>query len=382
MNSNVKLCSPHLPSCCPKISTDGMPLAEIRDEMANMMPDAGVKKAILTVVEKWLDKPNAIEPIASIRDILDSIRILPRSNERLMRMNTFVRTLGQPEIFATFLDMVRDSSQRTGTLEQELSEISRKSTKHAVYGWCGQTRLVLSRTESTSGTLNSERGVQELLGKTPTAAWALSMHIWQPNFRAKGFPCGNQSQPNIISEPPHSHPFDFASMVVMGELHQSIYAQYDSDLAKFNKQTKLQKDRYEGIKLEHVQGVWPPHNIRELSEIVTLENRVLINAGDSYYMSSDIIHDVQVDANVASSNPAITLFLRSESYVKPHVYMASSMADYHAANPDLQNQGSALPESNWHEKLERVSAYIRGKNSTLNLSDVVNYEGEYAFFHV
>lgn len=382
MITDAKLDCPYLPTACPRVRTDKMPLSLARDYMTSLAPDTDTREAILSVVEKWLDNPNTGEPLSSIRTILDSIRLLPRGDKRLKSMNTLVRTLGQPDVFAIFLDMVRAASQRLGTREQALSEISRKSSKHAVYGWCGQTRLALSSIEPNHNTLKPEIGVQNFLGKTPTSAWALSMHIWQPNALAKGFSCGRQTVPNVIAEPPHSHPFDFASMVVIGEMHQSIYTQLDpQQQSPIQKEATIQKGRYDGIILEHVHGVWPPHEHRETGELMTLEDRILMKSGDSYYMSCDTIHDVQIDANVASKKPAITLFLRSESFVKPHVYMASSMADFHEIHPNLKDQGYPLSENDWDEKLKLVADYVRGKNSTLNLDHVVKYDNEYAFFH-
>lgn len=382
MNKHVKLGFPHLPVSCPRVSTDGMSLHYIRDYMKSLTPNLSVREAILLLMDRWQDNRSSAEPLASIRILLDSIRSLPRSDERINCMNTFLQTLGQPEAFATFLDMIRDSSRRSGTREQQLSEVSRKSSKHAVYGWCGQTRLSLSGTESTENTLPAESGVQAFLGKTPTSAWSLSMHIWQPNAHARGFSCGHKDLPNIIAEPPHSHPFDFASIVVIGQMHQSVYAQHGSNLALTRKETEIRKGRYDGITLEHVHGVWPPHDYREESMVMTLEDRFEMNAGDSYYMSADTIHDVQIEADIAQNKPAITLFLRSESFVKPHVYMASSMADYHALHPDLKNQGYPLAQNYWNEKLKLVADYVRGKSPTLNLSDIVKYDSEYAFFNI
>jgi hypothetical protein len=382
MIKNVELGFPHLPVSCPGVSTDGMLLHHIRDYMKSLAPNLSVREAILSLIERWHDRRSTAEPLAGIRTLLDSIRLLPRSDERLNCMNTFLQTLGQSEVFATFLDMVRYSSQRSGTREQALSEVSRKSSKHAVYGWCGQTRLALSGTEVINSTLTPEPGVQAFLGKTPTSAWSLSMHIWQPNAHAQGFLYGHRNVPNIIAEPPHSHPFDFASIVVIGQLHQSVYAQCGSDLALTNKEVEIPKGRYDGVILEHVHGVWPPHDYREESLVMTLEDRFEMNAGDSYYMSGDTIHDVQIDADVAQSKPAITLFLRSESFVKPHVYMAPAMADFHALHPDLKNQGYPLAENAWNEKLELVADYVRGKSPTLNLSNIVKYDSEYAFFHI
>jgi hypothetical protein len=113
-----------------------------------------------------------------------------------------------------------------------------------------------------------------------------------------------------------------------------------------------------------------------------LEDRVEMNSGDSYYMAGDTIHDVQVDAKVAQLTPAITLFLRSESFVKPHVYMAPAMADYHTQNPGLKNQGYPLAADDWDQKLRLVADYVRGTSPTLNLNEIVRYDSDYAFFHV
>ncbi|MDJ1473223.1 hypothetical protein [Xanthocytophaga flava] len=378
----TRLGFPHIPASCPSISADRMSLCDIRNYLKDLIPESTIQTAILSIRERWLNNPHKVEPLTEIRKILDSIRSIPRSEWRLICMNTFVQVLGQPEIFATFLDMIRDSSQRQGTQEQALSEASRKSSKHAVYGWCGQTRLILSSTEHNSSVVTAEHGVQELLGKTPVSAWSLSMHIWQPNPNAKGFLCGHRTLQNIITEPPHSHPFDFASVVVIGKIHQSIYTQHRSELLVDKKKIEFQKGRYDGIILEHVHGVWPPHAYSEKSSVSTLEDRVELNAGDSYFMSCNTIHDVQIDASVAQLQPAITLFLRSESFVKPHVYMSSSMADFHISHPNLKNQGYPLLESDWNQKLELVANYIRGKTTALNLSNIVKYDNEYAFFHI
>ncbi|PZR39738.1 MAG: hypothetical protein DI538_06185 [Azospira oryzae] len=381
MSLTNQLTPPQLPPHCPGISTDGLSLRKNRDYMTEMPPDINTRDAILNLFDAWVKKPDIAEPLATVRAILNTMRILPRSEERLCVMNTFVRTLGQPELFATFLDMIRYSSLKGNTSEKSLSEISRKSSKHAVYGWCGQTRLSLSGTEPTSGTTQPEPGVQAFLGKTPTSAWSLSMHIWQPNPKAKGFVCGHRDLPGIIAEPPHSHPFDFASMVVTGQMHQSIYTQHDTSYDLNNNKFPTGKGRYHNIDLDHVHGVWPPHDIQEKSKLRTLEERVELNAGDSYYMSGDMLHDVQINSAIAQHQPAITLFLRAESFIKPHVYMAASMAEFHTANPELKTQGYPLAENDWYQKLEVVADYVRGKNTTLNLADIVRYDNDYAFFH-
>lgn len=357
-----------------------MSLQQNRDYMTNLPPDPVIEAQILSIIKNWKDNSASVEPISELREIMNKMRQSPRGQKRLIEMNTFIRTLGRPEQFATLLDILRASANLENTREQALSEISRKSSKHAVYGWCGQTRLILSDTEPTTSTLKSEPGVQEFLGNTPTSAWSLSMHIWQPNPYAKGFPCGHKDLPNIIAEPPHSHPFDFASVLIVGTLHQCIYQQKEKNSS--NSSSLDLKGQYNNISLEHVHGVWPPHDIAEKSLVNSLEHRIEMNPGDSYYMAANSIHDVQVDQIVAKSAPAITLFLRSESYVKPHVYMAPAMAEFHSKNPDLKNQGYPLKASDWHKKLFLVADYVRGNSLTLDLSEVVKYNNEYAFFHV
>jgi hypothetical protein len=336
----------------------------------------------MSTVSKWRDNPQSVEPIREIREVLDAIRILPRGETRLALMNTFVRTLGRPQVLATMLDMLRNSAERDGTDEEELTRPSRNGTQHAVYGWAGQTLLVLSNFGQSEGTVRAEPDSLQLLGETETPGlWALSMHIWQPNPNAKGFSSGARIDTDTIVEPPHSHPFDFSSTVSVGVMHQSIYADRPFDGHGDGTDSRGTDGRYDGIRLEHVDGVWPEHLYRSSCDLTTLERRVALKAGDSYFLPTDMIHDVEFDAKIAATTPAITLFLASEAVVVPHVYMAKAMADAHDANPDLKTQGSALSATAWHEKLKTVSSYLRGEQQTLCLDDVVKHDGEYAFFH-
>ena len=373
--------TPHLPKECAAATVDGMSLASIRDYMTQGARDVAMERAVSSVAEQWLNDHKSVEPLQSIRSLVDSIRTLARGDERLKRMNSLVRTLGQPEMLATFLDMILDSSQRTGTREEALSRISQNASQHCIYGWSGQTLLITSSSEPTKGTLEAETGVYDILGEAPLAVWGLSMHIWQPNPCAQGFSSEKRFEPGIIMEPPHSHPFDFVSMVTIGGMRQSIYAQCGADNTPVQIRREAGKGRYDGVRLEHVHGVWPPHNFRTSTKVVTLEERVPLIAGDSYYMPCDRIHDVEIDSRTASETPTITLFLASEAVVKPHVYMAPSMADFHEANPDLKRRGRAQSPADWTAKLDSVAAYLRGTCPTLNLGDIVRYDGKYAFFH-
>jgi len=217
-------------------------------------------------------------------------------------MNSIIRTLGRPEALATFLDMLRDSATRDGTKEQELCRFKLQSVRlHSIYGWCGNTLLVESFDGPTKGTYTPLPGLGERLGNS-TSAWNLTIHVWQPNETAKGFPITAPLEKGSILEPPHSHPFDFVSTVVKGVMHQSIYAQND-DVGGTSTD-----GRYSQIPLEHVDGVWPPHDFRETCTLKTLEHRVMLKQGDSYHMPCHWIHDVEIDGNTAVSKPAITLF--------------------------------------------------------------------------
>jgi hypothetical protein len=125
--------------------------------------------------------------------------------------------------------MLRDSAERFGTPEQQLCKaVSQDARMHATNGWCGQTLILESCLGPTEGTFETAPGVEEMLGNTPPE-WGVSIHIWQPNPKAKGFPVENRHEPGIIVEPPHSHPFDFISMVVTGEMHQSTYTPCELD---------------------------------------------------------------------------------------------------------------------------------------------------------
>jgi hypothetical protein len=131
-----------------------------------------------------------------------------------------------------------------------------------------------------------------------------------------------------------------------------------------------------------VDGVWPPHHFRESYVLKTLEGKVHQREVDSYFMPCEWIHDVEIAANPATNQPAVTLFLASEYMVKPHAYVAKSMADYHAEHPDVKHTGQPLSAADWHEKLKALAAYLRRETATLCLGDIVPHEGEYAFFHV
>lgn len=369
------LAAPHLPEC-PPVTLDGVPLAAIRDHMTGLEAHTPTEEAIASLYEDWARDRNATAPLQRVRAILDAARELPRGELRIQAMNTIVRGFGQAKALATFLDMLRDAATRAGSLEETLSRHSRHESKHSLYGWAGQTKLVGSSPSATAATLGAEPGVQEMLGHIPATMWGLNMHIWQPNPSAKGFDAGIQLDPGVIVEPPHSHPFDFVSMVSIGEMRQSIYVQRD---ATAHPQQEA-KGRYDGVVLRHVHGVWPPHDDEAPAMVATRDEGVTISAGQSYYLPCNVIHDVEINGVIARTRPAITLFLRSEAVVRPHAYMSPTMVRYHKDNPDLERTGRPLSDEDWHAKLSAVSDYLRGP-SDLVLDDIVGQKSTYAFFH-
>ena len=372
----------------PIIEADAMlnhkTLCSSRDILTNSNIDLAVEKQITSIVENWLESPSKVQPFIDMQRVLESVRRIPPGDKRIKLMNTVVRTLGQPNMLATYLDMLRDSAKRYGTKEQELCKNKLQSARmHSVYGWCGNTILVESFDEPTEGTYKPVPGLEEMLGNS-TSAWNLTIHIWQPNLTAKGFIIKDMVEPRCILEPPHSHPFDFVSMLVVGSMHQSIYRQIDCNEEDNlgTKQEEHRKHYYSNTTLEHVDGVWPPHRFRETCRLKTLEHRVTLRSGDSYYMPCNWIHDVEIDRSLADYKPTITLFLSSEYMVKPHVYMASSMADFHKEHPDLKKNAKPISENSWHDKLKAIATYLRGETDTLNLNKIVRHTEEYAFFHV
>lgn len=371
--------SPHCPETA-KVMDGYTSLSQMRDKMTSEFVDSDVELQIQTLFDKWKIDNMSIQPYSDIRNILEQVRKLPHSEERVKQMNTIIRTIGKPSNLATLLDMLRDSALREGTVEQDICKTKLQAVKmHSIYGWCGNTLSVESFDTATEGTHTPQLGLQEKLGN-PTSAWNLTIHIWQPNKNAKGFLLNKSYSGNTIIEPPHTHPFDFVSMVVKGNMHQSIYKQLGKNDAK--NFSSDESGYYNNRELEHVDGVWPPHEFQTKANIKILEHRVALKEGDSYYMPCNWIHDVEIDANMATNKPTITLFLSSEYLVMPHVYMLKSMSEYHKENPNIkQNNAKPISEDSWHKKLNSISAYLRGDSETLDLNSIVNYDGEYAFFH-
>jgi len=305
--------------------------------------------------------------------MLDRIRMVPVGDERVYLMSSVVRSLGRPQALASFLDMLRWAALRSHPSEDSYLSMLQNVRMHSIYGWCGNTMLVESGRTPVAATYPVFPGLAERLGN-PASSWNLTLHVWQPNRYARGFTVLKDRPADSIAEPPHSHPFDFVSSVVTGSMRQSIYRQVDTVSSRMG--------RYADVTLEHVDGVWPPHDHQSSVGLDVLEERVVLAPGDTYYMPCDMIHDVEIDPAAAVETPTITLFLSSEYMVMPHVYMARSMAENHVSHPKVKTLASPIPPQSWHAKLEAVSNYLTGRSVTLRLPDIVLFNGEYAFFHI
>ena len=347
----------------------------MRDCLSSQHEDTQASLAVSSLLDKWRSEPDAVEPYIEMQAILEELRSMPPGDARTIHMNSVLRTLGKPKNLSALLDALRDSVSREGSREQEISKNKLQNVRmHSIYGWCGNTLLIESLSHPTKGTYPCNERLGDRLGNSATA-WNLTLHVWQPNAFAKPFPVSTKISDESYIEPPHSHPFDFVSMVVKGKLHQSLYS-HDAGADEV-----MVPGYYDDIPLRHVDGVWPPHDFSREQKLRTREHRVPISAGESYYMPCDWIHDVEIDRTTASSAPAISLFMSSEYLVMPHVYISGTMQEYHKANPDIKKSAKPISPDAWHNKLNALSRYIRGDAQTLDLNEIVNFNGTYAFYN-
>lgn len=352
-----------------------LPLEQSRDMLTTGYRDRHVEKEIQRIVGETPEHGTG-SALSDLQALLESVRSLPPGERRIASMNSFVRTLGRPGMLSMFLDVLRLSLTEGNARDAELAQRSQRGRMHCVYGWAGQTLMLTSKTHPTAGTAAPVDDMDSFLGYPP-AEWDMSIHIWQPNSSAQGFASTKRLEPDVIVEPPHSHPFSFVSYVAVGEMHQSIYTEDEgAPIADGS-------GRYDGMELERVDGVWPPHQEYLPSRLRTVQDRVRLCADNSYFMPPQAIHDVEIDSEQASQTPTITLFLCAEATVKPRAYLAPQMAEYHRSHPQLKDTARALSVTQWQQKLSMVARYLTGQSSTLQLDEVVGCDGStYGFMHV
>jgi hypothetical protein len=117
------------------------------------------------------------------------------------------------------------------------------------------------------------------------------------------------------------------------------------------------------------------------TNLATVEDRVRLRAGDSYFLPRHAVHDVEVDRESAARTPAITLFLCAEATVKPKAYLSPEMVEFHRRNPDIKDEAVELTPEQWRRKLEATAAYLRGESEFLVLDDIVRCDTDYGFMH-
>jgi hypothetical protein len=317
---------------------------------------------------------DAAGTLEQLQMLLEQIRHAPKGIARVSQMNAFVRTLGRADNLALFLELMRKSAKSARPSGRKIAERSRGGLTHCLYGWAGQSHVLYSERNPLSSTARAGNGVEEHMGY-PVAEWHASIHIWQPNPEAQAFKSLKRFEPGVLVEPPHSHPFSFVSYVSIGAMRESVYQETSAPMPAES------ADRYQDVDLERVDGVWPPHQEYVRSRLRTIEDRVDLVQGQSYFMSPDMIHDVEVDRAASADRPTITFFLCSETTRVPNSYMVPSMAEFHRGNPDLTRQGKPLDVEAWDAKLDATARYLRGDSDNLRLGELVKCDSSYAFMN-
>ena len=350
-------------------------LLSSRDALSAGHCDKHTAEAITSILaEPEQGQSDAAGTLEKLQLLLEQIRHTPKGITRVSRMNAFVRTLGRADNLALFLELMRTSLKSAQLSDHKIAERSRAGLTHCLYGWAGQSHVLYSERNPLPSTTLAGSGVEDHMGY-PVAEWHASIHIWQPNPEAQAFESLKRSEPGVLVEPPHSHPFSFVSYVSIGAMRESVYQETSAPAPTGS------ADRYQDVDLERVDGVWPPHREYARRRLRTIEDRVDLAQGQSYFMSPDMIHDVEVDRATSADRPAITFFLCAETTQVPNSYMVPSMAEFHRDNPDLTRQGKPLDLEAWDAKLDATARYLRGETDYLRLGEIVKCGSSYAFMN-
>lgn len=330
-------------------------LTTFRDEFTAMKPNQEVRNAILVLIERWRRRRPNSDPITELQQVIEEMRSIPAGSLRNRDMNTVVRSLGEPSTLATWLDILRDAYGRDGTEGQKICRILLSYRSHSHYGHCQLLMMVSVRNPTRPAAVIPDNMSNHQI--THASQWDMTLSIWQPLEAGITFSSIKRSEPQLLVEPAHSHPFDFVSRVVVGTMYQSTYRP-----ATKEESTKA-AGRYAGVPLVRVDRIWPPHQHREAAWLETLEDRVQLQAGDSYFLPNDMIYDVEMDIGISASRPTITLMLSSESIAQADVYLEQPMLDFHDSNPSLKDADDAMPFEVWNTVLRDTAAYLRGAAS-------------------
>jgi hypothetical protein len=254
----------------------------------------------------------------AMHDAIKDIQLLAEA-DRFMRMNTIVRTLGQPETLAQWLGCMRSYCRSDGYKEDcaalEFDEHHRRF---------GHFQFYL------------------LPGKGP-----MTMHVWQPAPRL------HIEGVHFSQEPPHTHPWNFVSTVAIGSLRMTDYRM---------KQQRVNAD-YACFEID-----------RSFSNLSKCEGGVSngpapmateeLNAGDSYLFPKEHVHSTPDDGKW-TTEPAITLLVKDRAEQRSAFYMSRSDAvqfDLARTNSSLRSTGPLSHNRivRYEAKLDSIMSYLRG----------------------
>ena len=271
------------PHCVSTASLEQLPnAAEATDDPNRIGP------RLQGLLDDWQGEGR--NPLRELQILLSEMRRKTKSQARQKKdMAAFVACLGKPQNLATWLEVLLAAGRKQGATcanaaapgsEEEQWATLLQYQRHSHYG---HLQLLLLSDEERDQDGSFVEGSE----------WGLVLNVWQPTTRIRScFKSEMRRDPALMVEPPHSHPYDFVSHVVTGKLRQTIYSPIPAQQVKA---AVGGPGRYDGVALTHVDGVWPPHRkIREPCGLAT-ERHVVIEAGGSYFLPKNVVHDVELD---------------------------------------------------------------------------------------
>eukprot|EP01045_Picozoa_sp_COSAG04_P007421 COSAG04_NODE_388_length_15249_cov_7.616502_4_plen_3423_part_00 len=314
--------------------------------------DKQVRDATAAALAKW--RESGERPMAEVYAVVDRMRQLaPYSDARRVAMNTFIRTIGEPSALADWLEIISADPED----KARLCDYAR----HSHYGHFQFVLLRVSAEPSAPSAEQAQRAADSLAAYPDwfSHAWVLELSVWQPSFTdpAAVFESKGALKPNQLREPPHTHPYEFFSKVVTGDMRHNRYVQTDA---------ATPGQAYSDVEFNKTHEAWPPHKVSGKCRLKATEEDVEFSAGESYRMPLGVIHDVEFDATSAST-PAITCVIAAEQEVAPDVYMEDSMLSHHDGDPGLATRDSPMPLDTWRANMRAIAGYLRQETDALTL---------------
>lgn len=343
-------------------------LQSSRDTASAIEINQGLHDAMMAPIEAWRSNPVGATPVTKMTTVLETMRAISDSPERRLAMVTAARTLGEAETLASWLDILVDSDERypEGSEEHTAVQSMKNYHHHSGYGHL-HMRLV-----------NSAEGESEGTKGSPNPEWSIGISAWQPATRTFFKSETTLNLPEVVVEPPHRHPYAFASKIVRSSMIQSIYT---PECIQADTPAHTGEGRYKGITFACVDGLWPPHTRQDRIPhyLTATEHRVQLNEGDAYFLPTGLVHDVEIDLERNKTRPHVTCLISSESIMQnpeSDVFMEQPMLDYHDKYPHLKKTMKPMTSKVWRTSCQKLAAYLRGGDSLdLDLPDP-----EFSFF--